>query len=71
MDRLGPNEIKAMDRWKDHVAVVLISHDGATFSIRNDGSTHLLQKDRTIHKAYNERVKRLEAGIERKLYGSP
>jgi hypothetical protein len=71
VDRTGPSDVRATDKWKDHAAVVLISQDGTTFSIRNEGSTHLLQANGSIHKAYNERVRKLEAAIERKLSGNP
>ncbi len=71
VDKTGPTEVRATEKWKDHAAVVVISHDGQTFSIRNDGSTNLLQANGNIHKAYNERVRKLESDIERRLYRNP
>jgi hypothetical protein len=71
VERMSATEIRATDKWKGHAAVVIISHDGKTFSIRNGGSTNLLQANGNIHKAYNERVRKLEAEIERRLYRNP
>jgi hypothetical protein len=71
VDRLGPNELRATQKWRDHSATVLISHDDKSFSIRNESSTNLLQDNGNIHRAYNERVRKLEAAIERQLYRNP
>ena len=71
VEKISATEIRATEKWQDHAAVVLVSHDGKTFSIRNDGSTNLLQANGHIHKAYNERVRKLEAAIERRLNGNP
>ena len=68
VDRIGPSEVRATQKWKDHAAVVLISHDGKTFTVRNDGSTNLKQHDDVIHRAYNSRVRALEDAIEKRLY---
>ena len=68
VDRIGPSEVRATQKWRDHAAVVLISHDGKTFNIRNDGSTNLKQHDDVIHRAYNSRVQALETAIEKRLY---
>lgn len=71
VERIGPADVRATEKWRDHAAVVRISTDGKTFSIRNEGSTNLLQANGNIHKAYNERVKKLENAIERRLYANP
>jgi hypothetical protein len=68
VEPVGPNEVCATQKWKEHSAVVLISHNDRVFSIRNDGSTNLLQQNDWIHKAYNERVRALESAIEKRLY---
>lgn len=71
VDPVSPNEVRATQKWKDHSAVVLISHNDRVFSIRNDGSTNLLQQNGTIHRAYNSRVRALESAIEKRLYQNP
>jgi hypothetical protein len=71
VDPVGPTEVRATQKWKDHTAVVFISNDDKTFSIRNDGSTNLLQQGDMIHRQYNERVHALEDAIERRLYQRP
>jgi hypothetical protein len=65
--RAGTTELRATQKWKDHTAVVLISQDGRTFSIRNENSTNLLQQGDMIHRAYNERIHALENAIEGRL----
>jgi hypothetical protein len=67
VDPVGPTELRATQKWKDHTAVVLISQDGRTFSIRNENSTNLLQQGDMIHRAYNERIHALENAIEGRL----
>jgi hypothetical protein len=71
VDRIGPTDVRATEKWKNHSAVALISHDDTTFSIRIEQSTNLLQADGHIHVSYNKRVKKLEAAIERRLYRNP
>jgi len=71
VDQVGATEVRATQKWRDHTAVVFISNDGTTFSIRNDGSTNLLQQGDMIHRAYNERIHALEDAIERRLYQRP
>jgi hypothetical protein len=67
VEPVGPTELRATQKWKDHTAVVLISQDGRTFSIRNENSTNLLQQGDMIHRAYNERIHALENAIEGRL----
>jgi hypothetical protein len=71
VDPVGPTELRATQKWKDHTAVVFISNDGKSFSIRNEDSTKLLQQGDMIHRAYNSRVHALEDAIERRLYQRP
>lgn len=71
VDPIGPTEVRATQKWRDHTAVVLISTDGSTFSIRNEGSTNLLQQGDMIHRNYNERIHALEDAIEKRLYQRP
>lgn len=71
VDPVSPNEVRATQKWKDHSAVVRISHNDQVFSIRNDGSTNLLQQNDTIHRAYNARIRALESAIEKRLYQNP
>ncbi len=71
VDKTSATEVRATEKWKDHAAVVIISQDGKTFSMRNDGSTNLRQANGNIHKAYNDRVRKLESDIERRLYRIP
>jgi hypothetical protein len=68
VEPIGPTELRATQKWKDHVAIVIISTDGNGFSITNDGSSNLLQTGGSIHRAYNERVHILESAIEKELY---
>jgi hypothetical protein len=71
VDPVGPTEVRATEKWKDHTAVVFISNDDKTFSIRNDDSTNLHQQGDMIHRTYNSRVHALEDAIERRLYQRP
>jgi hypothetical protein len=71
VDQMGPTELRATQKWHDHAAVIFISNDGKTFSIRNEGSTNLLQQGDLIHRAYNERIHALEDAIEKRLYLRP
>jgi hypothetical protein len=71
VDPVSPTEVRATQKWKDHTAVVFITHDDRTFSIRNENSTNLLQQGDMIHRAYNSRVHALEDAIERRLYQRP
>jgi hypothetical protein len=67
VDPVGPMEVRATQKWRDHTAVVFISHDGRSFSIRNENSSNLLQQGDVIHRAYNSRVHALEDAIEKRL----
>src|SRR5258708_22388327 len=40
-ERVGPADVRATQKWQDHAAIVLISHDDKSFTIRNDGSIKL------------------------------
>ena len=71
VDPVGPTEVRATQKWRDHTAVVFITHDDRTFSIRNENSTNLRQQGDMIHRAYNERIYALEDAIEKRLYQRP
>jgi hypothetical protein len=66
--QIGPREMRATQKWRDHSASVIITHDDQSFSIRYDGATNLLRTSAGIHRAYNARVQVLEAAIERRLF---
>ena len=68
MDQISQTEVRAKQKWRDHEAVVVISNNGRSFSIRNDGSTNLREQGDEIHRAYNKRVHELEDAIEKRLY---
>jgi hypothetical protein len=67
VEPLGPGQLRAIQRWREHAAIVLIAYTDRTFSIRNDGSTHLLTAGDMIHREYNLRVHKLESAIELRL----
>ena len=71
VDQVSPTELRATQKWKDHTAVVLISNNGRSFSIREEGSTNLRQQGDEIHRAYNKRVHTLEDAIDKRLYQRP
>ncbi|CAN5922273.1 hypothetical protein BH11PSE3_BH11PSE3_34560 [soil metagenome] len=71
VDPMSSTEIRATQKWHSHAAVIFISTDGRTFSIRNDGSSNLLQQGDLIHREYNKRVRALEDAIEKRLYQRP
>lgn len=68
VDRLGPTELRATQKWRDHTAIVRIFVANNSYSIRNDGSINLLQNGDSIHRQYNDRVQKLERAIEKRLY---
>jgi hypothetical protein len=67
VEPLGPGQMRATQRWREHAAIVLITYTDRTFSIRNDGSTNLLAAGDMIHREYNLRVHKLESAIELRL----
>lgn len=71
VEQVSPTELRATQKWKDHTAVVLISTNGRSFSIREEGSTNLRQQGNEIHRAYNTRVHTLEDAIDKRLYQRP
>lgn len=68
VDHLGPTELRATQKWRDHAAMVRITVANGSYSIVNDGSVNLLQSGNTIHRQYNDRVQKLEMAIEKRLY---
>jgi len=71
LERLGPNQLKATQKWEDHAAIVSITNDAQVYSIRNDGSIKLREHDGLIHRQYNRRVHALEAAIDKQLAQKP
>jgi hypothetical protein len=71
VDPIGPTEVRATQKWRDHAAVIRISNDAKSFSIRNEGSTNLREQGDEIHRDYNTRVRALEDAIEKRLYMRP
>lgn len=70
VERMGPNALRATQKWHDHAAIVTITNTDRAFSIRNDGSTNLRATGEFIHKEYNSRVHKLETAIEQRLQQS-
>src|SRR6266446_7135407 len=64
VERIGPDQLKATQKWEHHAVIVSISDDDQAFSIRNNGSINLKEHDGLIHRQYNARVRALEAAIE-------
>jgi len=67
IERLSPGDLRGTWRYKQHLAVVRIHHDGSRLSIRYEDSVKLLREGQRIHKDYNHMVKRLLQAIQREL----
>jgi hypothetical protein len=70
VERLGPTQLRATQKWKEFAAIALITVTDTGFSIRNDGSVNLRADGHWIHREYNKRVHKLEAAIEQRLQRS-
>jgi hypothetical protein len=64
IERIRPGLLRGTLRFKRHVAVVSISHDGRTMNIDYEDSENLLYSGERIHHNYNELVKKLAARIQ-------
>ncbi len=67
IEQVRPGELTGTLKLRSHVAVVSITHDTLTFSIRYRESTNLLQSGQEIHKRYNTWVRNLEMGIQQEV----
>lgn len=63
----GPGRISGRIALRAHLAVIDVSHDTKSFSIKYRDSTNLNAKDGMIHKNYNGWVQNLEKGIRAEL----
>ena len=63
IERLSPGVLRGTWRYKHYTAVVTITHDRRTLSIRYEESDHLL-RDGEIHSNYNVMVERLLERIQ-------
>ena len=75
--KLEPGRLRGLISWRRHSAVVAITHDQRSFSIRYESSRNLLAGVATeeqpftgkqvIHRKYNQHVRRLENEIDHEL----
>jgi hypothetical protein len=63
----GPGRIKGTLNVRQHMAVIDVTHDTKSYSIKYRDSTGLNAKDGTIHKNYNGWVQNLDKRIRNEL----
>ena len=68
VDEVGPGELRATLKWKNHVAISAIRYSKASYSIKLTSSRNLKEENGMIHRKYNLEVQALEAEIDKRLY---
>jgi hypothetical protein len=63
----GPGRLKGTLNVRSHMAVIDVTHDTKSYSIKYRDSTGLNAKDGTIHKNYNGWVQNLDKRIRNEL----
>jgi len=67
MQEVRPGELTGTLSLRKHLAVVAITHDTSTFSIKYRNSINLRQHDDEIHRSYNYWVNNLARAIQAEL----
>lgn len=64
---VGPGQLEATLRLREHVAIVSIPYSASKYSIAYKGSENLKASEGSIHKNYNGWVQNLERAIQGEL----
>ena len=67
IQEVRPGELTGTLKLRQHLAVVAITHDTSTFSIKYQNSVNLRYQDNEIHRQYNNWVNNLSKGIQAEM----
>ena len=67
MEPAGPGRVTGRIALRQHTAVIDVTHDTKSYSIKYRDSTNLDARDGTIHKNYNGWVQNLDKAIRSQL----
>ncbi len=68
IEAVGAGQFRAKQAWRKHLMAVEILFSRDNYSIQHSYSSNLRESGDSIHRNYNQKVRLLEAEIEKRLY---